>query len=263
MSAIHDLPELAHVLGAHPARLAIWNEGSCAVKLSETSFCVSAAGAALSSLKSSDLVEFDLVKMTGLLAAEIVTDEELADARIDGESGSRPSILGRQNLKTDTATASGRDRSEGVAATTDALLYAYLFGFEGVTLAAHIHPVEINQITCSPRARQFADRRSVPNEITAFGSSMLLVPYADPGLQLAKEVKRKMLLWRDRYKIVPKVVLIHNYGMFVLGNSREELIKMIETTLKAAQVFIGASLLGGPVFLTPTNVTHVEVLKDL
>ena len=92
---------------------------------------------------------------------------------------------------------------------------------------------------------------------------MLLVPYADPGLQLAKEVKRKMLLWRDRYKIVPKVVLIHNYGMIVLGENREELMKMIETTLKAAQVFIGASLLGGPVFLTPTNVTNIEAFKDL
>lgn len=245
MSELLDLPELAHSLGAHPARLVIWNEGSCAVKLSESSFCVSGAGVNLGNLKLSDSLEFDLSKMNALLAAEVVTDEELVEAQIV------------------SVDASGKATGEGKTASTDALLYSYLFGLEGITHAAHIHPVEINQITCSPRARQFADRRSVPNEITAFGSSMLLVPYADPGLQLAKEVKRKMLLWRDRYKVVPKVVLIHNYGMIVLGGNREELMKMIETTLKAAQVFIGASLLGGPVFLTPTNVTNIEVFKDL
>ena len=92
---------------------------------------------------------------------------------------------------------------------------------------------------------------------------MLLVPYADPGLPLARELKRKMLLWRDRYKIVPKVVLIHNHGMIVLGNSPGALLKTIDTTIKAAQVFIGASMLGGPVFLTPNNVTHLEPLKEL
>jgi rhamnose utilization protein RhaD (predicted bifunctional aldolase and dehydrogenase) len=232
-----ELPELARTLGAHPSRLVIWNEGSCAVKTSAHSYRVTVAGANLAGLKRSDSVEFDLAKMTELVAADLTGEEELAAARILPEETAPPS--------------------------TDALLYAYLLGFEGVTMAAHVHPVEINQITCSPRARQFADRRSVPNEITAFGSAMLLVPYADPGLQLAKEVKRRMLLWRDRYKTVPKVVLIHNHGMIVLGDSPVELLKTIETTLKAAQVFIGASMLGGPVFLTPNNVTHLEPLKEL
>ena len=231
------LPELAHALGTHPSRLAIWNEGSCAVKTSTARFRVTAAGANLAALETSGIVGFDLEKTTALLALDTVPEEEFTAARINPG---------------DTATAS-----------TDTLLYAYLFGFEGVTMAAHVHPVEINQITCSPRARQFADRRSVPNEITAFGSAMMLVPYADPGLQLAKEVKRRMLLWRDRYKIVPRVVLIHNHGMIVLGDSLDAVVKTIETTIKAAQVFIGSSMLGGPVFLTPNNVTNLEPFKEL
>ncbi|MEI8340490.1 MAG: class II aldolase/adducin family protein [Verrucomicrobiota bacterium] len=232
-----ELPELAHTLGAHPASLVIWSEGSCAVKTSATRYRVTVAGANLAQLKLSDSLELDLAKMTDLVSADTAGEEELATARISPDETAIP--------------------------TTDALLYAYLLGFDGATMAAHVHPVEINQITCSPRARQFADRRSVPNEITAFGSAMLLVPYADPGLQLAKEVKRRMLLWRDRYKILPKVVLIHNYGMIVLGNNPGELLKTIDTTLKAARVFIGASMLGGPVFLTPNNVTHLEPLKEL
>ena len=258
---------MAHTLGVHPARLAIWNEGSCAVKTNGTRFCVSVAGANLGTLKPSDSVEFDLEKMTALLAAETLDEEELAAARIARPGTTAPGGSDEQGRKLDGGSlencVGNAATTMAPTATTDALLYAYLFGFEGVTIAAHLHPVEINQITCSPRARQFADRRSVPNEITAFGSSMLLVPYADPGLQLAKEVKRKMILWRDRFKSVPKVVLINNHGMIVLASSLGEMIQTIETTLKAAQVFIGASMLGGPVFLTPTNVAHAELLQNL
>lgn len=236
-SSSHDLSELARAIGTHPSRLTIWNEGSCAIKTSATRYYVTAAGANLAALKAGDSVEFDLTKMTDLLSADTVSEEEFSAARVNP--------------------------GETAPASSDALLYAYLLGFEGATMAAHVHPVEINQIACSPRVRQFADRRSVPGEITAFGSAMLLVPYVDPGLPLAKEVKRKMLLWRDRYKIIPKVVLIHNHGMIVLGNSPETLLKTIDTVIKAAQVFIGASMLGGPVFLTPNNVTHLEPLKEL
>jgi rhamnose utilization protein RhaD (predicted bifunctional aldolase and dehydrogenase) len=236
MAQESDLIELAQTLGAHPARPVAGHEGSCAVKLSEAGYAVTPSGAQLAMLAKGETVELDLKKMADFLAADAVNDEEFAAARIS--PGTAP-------------------------ASTDTLLYAYLFGFEVVTFAAHVHPVEINQITCSPRARQFADRRSVPNEITAFGSAMLLVPYADPGLQLAKEVKRRMLLWRDRYKVVPKVILIHNHGMIVLGRDRAELLMHLDSTVRAAQVFIGASLLGGPVFMTPNNVTYIESLKDL
>jgi len=230
------LPELAHRLGSHPGRLVIWNEGSCAVKTSANSYLVTTAGANLAGLAPDDSVEFDLMKMSALLASDSAGDEELAAAR----------------------------NSPGTTqASTDALLYSYLFGFDGVNMAAHIQPVEINQITCSPRARQFADRRCLPAEILALGSAMVLVPYADPGLPLGKEVKRRIVLWRDRYKTVPRVVLIHNHGMLVLGATIGELLETIDSTLKAAHVFIGASMLGGPVFLTPSNVMQIEPLKRL
>ena len=60
----------------------------------------------------------------------------------------------------------------------DAILYAFLLNLEGVSFAVHTQPVEINQITCSPRARQFADRRSLPDEILACGVAYGAVPYA-------------------------------------------------------------------------------------
>ena len=125
-------------------------------------------------------------------------------------------------------------------------------------IAAHIHPVVVDQITASPRARQFADRRTVHNEVLALGPASLLVNYTDPGLPLTREIQKKMILWRDRNKSVPRVILVQNHGAILLGESATGLLRTIEALLKYAELFTGASLLGGPVFLTPQAITQIE-----
>jgi rhamnose utilization protein RhaD (predicted bifunctional aldolase and dehydrogenase) len=230
-SAITELLGLAHALGDHPSRMTIWNEGACAAKVADDRFVVSARGASLSALVSDDLIELDLEKVRALSAAETPPDEEVA-----------------------LALAAGGLR----VPSEDAPLFACLLGIEGVNFAVHTQPVEINQILGSPRARQFADRRISPVEILACGAASLLVPYADPGLPLARELRHKMMLWRDRHKTPPRVVLLHNHGMIVLGGTVEEVLATTEMMVKSAQIFTGASMLGGPVFLTPNNVMQIE-----
>jgi rhamnose utilization protein RhaD (predicted bifunctional aldolase and dehydrogenase) len=233
---ITSLLELAHALGEHPSRLTICDEGACAAKLPGGRFAVSTRGANLSKLDAEDLLELDIEKVRALSDGDIVSEEVIHEA------------LGKKE-------GAVRVPSE------DALLFAFLLGLEGVNFAAHTQPIEINQIICSPRARQFADRRISPGEILACGSASLLVPYVDPGLPLARELRRKMLLWRDRYKTPPRVVLLQNHGMIVLGRTVSELLDTTDMVLKSAQIFIGASMMGGPVFLTPNNVTHIESLR--
>jgi len=230
-----NLQALAHQLGAHPSRLTIWNEGSCAVKLSPTRFAVSARGVNLATLKEEDLLEYDLAPLQELSALEKTTDEQVAE------------IL---------------QRPDGRMPALDIFLYAYFFSFDGLTYATHTQPVSINQILGSPRARQFADRSISPSEVLGCGSASLLVPYADPGLPLAREIRRKMILWRDRYKTSPHHVLLQNHGMIVMDETPEEILRMTDMTLKAAEIFIGAAMLGGPVFLTPHNVAQIESLKE-
>jgi len=230
-----NLLSLAHQIGAHPSRLTIWNEGSCAVKISPTKFAVSASGVGLANLAESDLLEFDLNAVEPLSAVEKVTEEQLAGAL---------------------------QRADGRTPALDAFLYAYFFTFEGLNYGAHIQPISINQILGSPRARQFADRRISPSEVLGCGSAALLVPYADPGLPLAREIRRKMILWKDRYKTAPRLVLLQNHGMIVFGENPDDILRLTDMTLKAADIFIGASVLGGPVFLTPHNVTQIETLKE-
>lgn len=230
-----ELIELSHTVGRHPSRMVLWEEGGCAVKSGDR-FFVSRRGAYLTALTSGDLVELDHARTTELVSLETLADEAMEDVQISSKS-IKPSL--------------------------DAILFAYLFSLDENKYALHVQPVEINQIIGSPRARQFAERRTVAHEVISRGVSSMLTAYADPGLPLAREVKRKLSLWRDRYKVVPKLILIQNHGMIVLGNSQEEILRTTEMMLKSAQTFIGAAMMGGPAFLTPDNVLHLEVLKEL
>ncbi len=230
-----DLVALGNALGSHPSRLTLHGEGSCAAKVSDARFLVSARNVPLSKLAASDLVAVETRKMLKSLDAETPPEEPEGAPLIKDE---RPE------------------------ASLDASIYAYVFTLEGVRFAAHTQPVEVNQILCSPRARQFSDRRTYHEEVIACGASSVLIPYMDAGLPLGREVKRKILLWRDRYKIAPKLLLVQNHGMIVLGTTAEEVLRITDMTVKSAQIFTGAAMLGGPVFLTPSNVLEIDSIKE-
>jgi ribulose-5-phosphate 4-epimerase/fuculose-1-phosphate aldolase len=215
--------------------MVLWDEGACAMK-SGANMLVSRRGAYLAALTAGDLVEMDLAKTAELISLENVVDETIEEVQTGAKTW-KPSL--------------------------DAILFAYLFSIGECKYAAHLQPIEIDQILSSPRARQFAERRSVAHEVISRGVSTFLVAYADPGLPLAKEVKRKLALWRDRYKSIPKQIMIQNHGIIVMGDTADEILRVAEMTLKSAQIFIGAALMGGPAFLTPDNVLHLETFKEL
>jgi len=229
-----ELIELAHRIGNHPARLVLWNEGAVAASQPTGKLVVSAGGSSLARLDARHLVQLDLAKTQALVHQDAITEEDLAEAGADPEA---------------------------LPPCADVFTFADLFGFEGVRFAAHTQPVAVNQVVCSPRARQFADRRNLPHEILACGSASVLVPFAPPGLPLAKEIKRKIALWQDRYKGGPKLILLQNHGMIALGESVEEVVMLTEMTVKFAEIFLGAAMMGGPEFLKPNHVTQIETTR--
>src|SRR5258708_24072552 len=111
-------------------------------------------------------------------------------------------------------------------------------------MAVKFKPVVLSRIVVPPRARQFADRRITLSEVFSCGLATTLVPYADPGTTLAKEVRTKVNLWRDRARTDPKVILLQNNGMIVLGDSPEEIVENIEKMVRAAEGCVGANFLG-------------------
>lgn len=227
----NELLELAHWIGHHPARLAIWNEGAVAGTLPGGKIAVSAAGAGMGCLESASLVELDPEKLRELIALEELPPEAIAEAQT--------------NPAAPTPSA-------------DALAFADLLALEGARFAAHTQPIPVNQIICSPRARQFSDRRNLPHEIAACGQASVLVPFMPPGLPLAREIRRKIALWRDRYKTTPKLILLQNHGMIALGETAAEVKRVTEMTIKYAEIFVGAAMMGGPEFLKPNYVTQID-----
>ena len=165
----NELLELAHWAGNHSARLAVGSEGAVAAVLpGDGAFAVSAAGANLAKLEAGSLVEVDLAKARALIgAAGEPTPEQIAGAQTNPAAP---------------------------VPSADALVFADLFAFEGIRFAAHTQPIPVNQIVCSPRARQFSDRRNLPHEIVACGQASVLVPFMPPGLPLAREIRRKIAL---------------------------------------------------------------------
>lgn len=228
------LLELAHWAGSHPARLVLGNEGSVAATLPGDLFAVSAAHTSLARLEAGSLVGFDLMKAQALLSLEDLPPKALAEAQTNPAAP---------------------------VPSADALAFADLFAFEGVQFALHTQPIPINQIACSPRARQFTDRRNLPEEILACGQASVLVPFFPPGLALAKEIRRRIALWRDRYKAVPKLIVIQNHGMIALGATVEEVQSVTEMAVKYAEIFVGAAMLGGPEFLKPNYITQIDASR--
>lgn len=230
-----DLVSLAHRIGTHPSRLVLWNEGSVAAQLPGGRLAVSQANATLDKLCAAELAEFELEKVQALTSRESFVEDDLEEAR-----------------------STGAGATVGVRPCQDLFLYADLFVTDSLLFAAHTQPVPVNQILCSPRARQFADRRNLPYEVLIGGPASVLVPFAPPGAPLAREMRRKLALWYDRYKTPPKVILIQNHGMIALGSSIDEVIMLTEMTIKFAEVFLGASMMGGPEFLKPALVAQIE-----
>jgi len=232
-SLINEILELGHSLGGHAGRLVLGGEGAIGARITDSRLVVTRRGAKLGKLEAADLGHYDMERLSEVIAPEPALPEDLTGAQLHA--------------------------GHGAEVHEDLTLFGCLLALDpALRLAVHIHPVAIDQITASPRARQFADRRIAHNEVLAVGSAMLLVNYAEPGLTLTREIQKKMILWRDRNKTAPRVILVQNHGVILLGATNAGLIDSIEALLKYAELFIGASLLGGPVFLTPQAITQIE-----
>jgi rhamnose utilization protein RhaD (predicted bifunctional aldolase and dehydrogenase) len=229
--------ELAHTAGNHPSRWVIWDEGLVAGKQGKH-LTISPPGARLANLQASDLIT---LKPAVLLEALSVNHGR---THADGE------ILGQARVVPDAPVPG-----------PEAFLAAELLAEGWPALLVLLQPVALHQILASPRARQFADRRVTVSESYGLGRAMPLVPYADPGITLAKEMRSRIALWRDRYKAIPRIVLLQNQGVIVLGDTVAEIVETTEKLMKAADVFIGASALGGPQFLSIDNLDRALMFQ--
>ncbi len=233
-----ELIVLSHELGREDRQLAMLGEGNTSCRSQDT-FWVKASGTSLSTMMLDGVTECRAEPLLDLLDRDHATDEQIS-----------AELTGCQ------VTAHAKRPS------TEAVFHAYLLGLEGVSWVGHTHPVAVNGVLCSPRAKEFADKRTCPDEIVCCGPLSLLIPYVDPGLPLAKAIRSGVEQFTGTHGRVPKIILLANHGLIALGSSPSGVLAATRMAAKAAEIFTRASSLGGPVFLSDADVDRIENRSD-
>jgi len=234
-----DLLTLSHELGREDRGLAILGEGNTSARVGDETFFVKASGTCLGTLKEGDAVECRFSALLPLLEKDGLTDQQIDDAllaaRVDSKA-KKPSV--------------------------EAVFHAYLVSLPGIKFVGHVHAIGVNQILCSPRARDFAQHRMFPDEIVCCSTASVFVPYTDPGVKLAQVIRRETEAFIKKQQRQPRIILMQNHGIIALGATRQAVLTAMLMAEKAARIFVGAAALGGPVFMSDAHVQRIAGRPD-
>ncbi|MCO8124880.1 class II aldolase/adducin family protein [Stieleria sp. TO1_6] len=226
--------ELSHFLGEESRQLAILGEGNTSAKIDDESFLVKASGSCLQTLGEDDAVACRFDRLLPMLDQDDVSDQMIEDQLLAcrvSSSAKKPSV--------------------------ETLFHAYLLSLPGIEFVGHTHSIAVNRILCSPLAQQFADHRLFPDEVVCCGSRSVLVPYVDPGMKLSQVIRTSVESFLDQYRSPPRVILLQNHGLITLGPTAGAVKAAMLMAHKAAEIFAGAAAIGGPVFMSDSDVDRI------
>jgi rhamnose utilization protein RhaD (predicted bifunctional aldolase and dehydrogenase) len=240
MKIIDEIISLSRELGREDRKLAILGEGNTSCRIDNRTFLVKASGSSLSTMTEGDVTECRFEPLLELLDMADAGDEQILSvlqaSQVDAKA-KRPS--------------------------TEAVFHAYLLSLPGITWVGHTHPIAVNGLLCSPRAADFANRRSCPDEIVCCGPTSLLLPYVDPGLALAKAIRSGIEGYsKNNAGKLPRLILLTNHGLIAPASGPGGVLAATRMAVKMAEVFTLAAAHGGPVFLTPADVERIENRSD-
>jgi len=236
---IAALLDLSHELGREERQLAILSEGNASARLDGGQFALKARGARMASLVESDLTVCRGAPMIELLDRKTLPDATIEKALLDARVDFAAQMPG-----------------------LDSIFHAWLLTLENVRFVGQAHPVAVNQILASPRARDFAEHRMFPDEILFCGAMSVYVPYADPGLPLAWQIRERTRDFIREHGMAPRLILLQNHGIVALGASAPGVLATVMMANKAALIFSGAAAMGGPTFLLPQHVDRILARPD-
>jgi len=234
-----DLLQLAHDLGRADRHLAILGEGNVSARLSAAEFLVKASGTSLATLAPAGLTACRSDAILRLLERKSLSDAE-----------------------TEAALLAARLDAAAKKPSTETVFHAWLLTLDNIHFVGHTHPTTANQVLCSPRARDFAERRLFPDEIVCCGPASVFVPYTDPGLPLAREIRERVTLFIKQHRQVPRLILLQNHGIIALGATPQAVLACTLMATKAAAIFAGAATLGGPNFMLPKDIERIASRPD-
>jgi rhamnose utilization protein RhaD (predicted bifunctional aldolase and dehydrogenase) len=239
-SILSELISLSHILGDPSLDYAILGEGNTSARIDQNTFWVKASGSELRTIDENGFVQVGFRSCLETLSGPDIDDEQVRKALencwVDPASTKRPSV--------------------------ETFLHALTLNIEGINFVGHTHPIAINAILCSKYAIEAISGRLFPDEIVVCGPAPVFVPYTDPGLPLARAVYQAILRYQDDMNENPKVILMQNHGFIALGKTSQEVMNIHAMYVKTARVLLGTFSLGGPNFLTQSQVNRIHSRPD-
>ena len=239
-TTLTKLVNLSNRLGDPAMEYAILGEGNTSAREDQETFWVKSSGVELRTSDSSGFVRvcfkpvLEMLNMKGLDDAGV--KNYLEAAKFDAAVVGRPSV--------------------------ETVLHALALQLDGVNFVGHTHPTAVNAILCSQRVEEAISGRLFPDEIVYCGPAPVYISYTDPGLPLAKAVKRAIDNYVSEYNLAPKVILMQNHGFIALGKTASEVENITAMYVKTARVILGTFAMGGPHFLSAAAVSRIHNRPD-
>jgi len=215
-------------------------EGNTSARADADSFWVKASGTSLHGIEASGFVRMRFAPVLAMLEATGLDDaqvkQSLIAAKADAAAKEHPSI--------------------------ETMLHALILSLPGIDFVGHTHPIAVNAIMCSRHAQEAIAGRLFPEEVAFCGPAPAYVPYADPGLPLAHQVKDSLERYMQEWGEAPKVILMQNHGLIALGRTAAEVEVITAMYVKTARVLLGTYALGGPRFLSDRDVQRIHTRPD-
>jgi len=237
---LDQLITMSRSLGDPARDLVILGEGNTSARADEGTFFIKASGKELRAADENSFVRVSLTQVLEGLDGKALTDEEVKKV----------------------LTESKVDRSTGAMPSLETFLHACLLSMPNINFVGHTHPTAVNAILCSANSREVVAGRLFPDEIVCCGPAVCYVEYSDPGLALARHLRRRVEEFIDEQKMAPRVILMENHGMIACGRTARDVETITSMYVKTARILAGTYAFGGPRFLTPENVARIHTRPD-
>jgi rhamnose utilization protein RhaD (predicted bifunctional aldolase and dehydrogenase) len=213
-----ELVDLCHKLGSSERDLAILGEGNVSGKLDEEGFLVKASGHSMCNIGTGGFSRINFSLILRALDGGDITDSETREllniSRQDPDSDPLPSV--------------------------ETFMHAYLLSLEGINYVGHTHPTPLISLLSVEGCEEISRLRLFPDEIVCCGPATAYVPYVDPGLPLARAIRKSVEEFRLEYGMVPKTIWLQNHGLICPAKSVRDVESATYMGAKAARAWLGA-----------------------
>lgn len=212
---VDELVELGRAFGDPANDLCVVAEGNVGCRAGEDSLYVKASGARLRDCDAGSFTKVAIGPLRDFMQSGVEVEERVREC------------LNQASL-------------DGGIPSTETFMHADLMVQTGCRLVGHSHPTPLLSLLVLADAPYYAKHRMFPDEVVLCGPAACYVPYAHPGLPLAKEIRVRVGMFREQHGSWPRTIWIQNHGLICIGDSVSEVVAASQMQVKAARVVLGA-----------------------